>query len=319
MSKNNKEESLIIQHSPHILISLGKIMIRTKNFLTILILLLSNTLYSLLPLNEPPPSNFPLLTQAPPTHIQEYLRFLGHFPNLKDTSCSHELGEIEIIFDPEVIIAVEKIQEEKWLKKGYPTHEARHASRIGIIHNDPYWVWIRDAVLFPSGIFGTYNRIIWRSNLDGKPTGAIVLLVTTDGNIILNVNHRHATRSWEIELPRGLREPDEAIEDTAIREAKEETGYDINKLIKLGEIAADSGLTSSIVPIYFAKVTSLGYVMQDDTEAIHSHVFLSKNEAIQGLIEGYLMVKEKGEKVKVPFRDAALAFAILSAEQKGLL
>ena len=36
--------------------------------------------------------------------------------------------------------------------------------------------------------------------------------------VILNVNYRHATRSWELELPRGVREENETVEMTAKRE-----------------------------------------------------------------------------------------------------
>ena len=133
------------------------------------------------------------------------------------------------------------------------------------------------------------------------------------------MNHRHATRSWEVELPRGLRELGEKAEDTAIRETKEETGYHVKELKKLGEISTDSGLSSAVIPVFFAKVSTSDPIMQDDSEAIHTHVFLSKKEAKQALIDGFVTIEEKGKQINIPLRDAALAYAIVLAEQYDLL
>ena len=44
-------------------------------------------------------------------------------------------------------------------------------------------------------------------------------------NIVVNLNYRHATRSWEIELPRGMRRSKESLREASARELKEETGY----------------------------------------------------------------------------------------------
>ena len=119
------------------------------------------------------------------------------------------------------------MQEKRLLQKGYSEAEATEFSRIGVVREDQYWVWIRDAVYFPKGVPGTYDRLVWKNELNGGAPGVAVLPVLPSGKIVLNLNYRHATRSWELELPRGKREQGETLEEAALREVKEETGFDI--------------------------------------------------------------------------------------------
>ena len=60
---------------------------------------------------------------------------------------------------------------------------------------------MRDPVRFPSGKLGTYLRILEPSALDGA--AGVVLLPVRDNVIFLREVFRHATRRWELELPRG--------------------------------------------------------------------------------------------------------------------
>jgi ADP-ribose pyrophosphatase len=137
--------------------------------------------------------------------------------------------------------------------------------------------------------------------------------------VVLNLNFRHATRSWELELPRGARREGETLEQTAVRELREETGYHIDKAIFLGKMATDSGLSTSLVPIFLAQVSKQGQSTQDDSEAIHSALAFSKEEIKQGLARGYIELEIKGQLVKVPCRDSFVAFSVLLAEAKTLL
>lgn len=239
---------------------------------------------------------------------------------LKENVGSHEHGEIELILDPETIATIEKIQEEKWLKKGYPPEEARKSSQIGVIHSDPYWTWVRDAVLFPSGVYGTYNRIIHQSSLTDKgPAGAIILPVTETGEIVLIANYRHATRDWEIELPKGAREQGETALEAAKRETLEETGYDTLSITKLGDVTLNSGVVAGVAPLFFAKVSALGLPHQDDSEAILSPVVLPLDQVEMILEEGKIEISRNGKKVQAFVRDADLALALFLAKRQGLL
>jgi ADP-ribose pyrophosphatase len=133
------------------------------------------------------------------------------------------------------------------LKKGFSPADAAEFSRIGVVNEDQYWIWLRDAVYFPKGVPGTYNRLLWKSELEGKCSGVAVLPVLPSGQVILILNFRHATRSWELELPRGGIKPGETQEEAALRELKEETGFIAFSTAFLGEIAVDTGTLSSII------------------------------------------------------------------------
>jgi ADP-ribose diphosphatase len=218
-------------------------------------------------------------------------------------------GEIEIVTDPARIAQIQKIQESRLLQKGYTAEQAAEYSRIGIVSEDTYWIWLRDAVLFPKGVPGTYDRLLWK-----KPGGVAVLPLFPDGRIALVLNYRHATRSWELELPRGMPKPEETKEEAALRELKEETGLIASSVTYLGEMAPDTGVISSVVPIYLAKITAQDASQPDYSEAIANIVTLSKEELKQGLLQGFLEVPLKG---KIPLRDGFLTFALYQAELRS--
>ncbi|QLH37630.1 MAG: NUDIX domain-containing protein [Parachlamydiaceae bacterium] len=73
--------------------------------------------------------------------------------------------------------------------------------------------------------------------------------------MVIQVAGRHATGSLEIEIARGASKSGENNpEDTARRELAEETGFKAGKIKQLGNIAVDTGLTASIVPIFLGKL-----------------------------------------------------------------
>jgi ADP-ribose pyrophosphatase len=204
------------------------------------------------------------------------------------------------------------------MKKGMSQEEADTWSKVGIVAEDGYWMWIRDAVIFPSGACGTYNRILWKTALQSPP-GVAVVPVLANKKILLNLTFRHATRSWEMELPRGVRKWGETLEDAAVRELEEETGYSVKKPVFLGKMATDSGLSTSLVPLYLAEVSQKGETHPDYSEAIKQNLAFSKDELKQGIARGYIEIEIDGTPINVPCRDSFIAFALLVAEIKGLL
>jgi ADP-ribose pyrophosphatase len=249
-----------------------------------------------------------LLYAAP---YDAYLEFLEKYPTPKG---DYHAGEIEIVTDAAQIPAVEEAAKARLLKNGYSEAQAEAFSRVGIVMEDQYWILVRDAVIFPTGAKGTYDRLSWKSALKG-PGGVAVLPVLPDGKIILNLNYRHATRSWELELPRGGIKEKESIEAAALRELAEETGLETENPIYLGSIANDTGTISSIVPIFLGKIVRAGASDQEYSEAIQGIVAFSKDELKTGLKQGYLNIDGK----QVPLRDAFLTFALLQAEIRELL
>lgn len=229
---------------------------------------------------------------------QQYLALVEKYPGTFLPRGEAHHGEIEIIVDP---IRMEAI-------------EQRTGRTVGVIASDPYWLWINDACLFPSGREGVYGRIIWVHSLDNIQ-GVAVLPVMPDGKIALNCNFRHASRTWEIECPRGGAEKGESSEQAARREALEETGLEIGQCYKLGEMAADTGVLGTIVPIYAAEVIGQQESRPEDGEAIDQIVTLTTEEILAAFRQGYLTCTIHGKEQRVPFRDPFLAYAILLYKQ----
>lgn len=262
-------------------------------------------------------STSPLLGEE--RHVQEYLEFLKNHGHLA-VKGDYTRGEIELVTNPKRIKDIEALQKSRYLKMGESEEYAVHASKIGIIAQDMYWTWIRDPVVFPTGAEGTYDRIILARNVeDGIAPGVAVLPVLPDGRLILNLNYRHATRNWELEVPRGARKADEPIDVAAKRELEEETGFYVTKVSLLGNMIPDSGAMSSVIPIYIGTVSKKGISNQDYSEAILRVEAFSLDDIKEALSKGSMILDIKGKKEKVSVRDSFLSFAILQAEYKKLL
>jgi ADP-ribose pyrophosphatase len=72
------------------------------------------------------------------------------------------------------------------------------------------------------------------------PDWVNMVAVTPEGSLVLVRQWRHGTRRFELELPAGIIEPDEAPEAAAARELREETGYTAERISRLGEVAPNA-------------------------------------------------------------------------------
>lgn len=235
--------------------------------------------------------------QAGESSRRQYLELIERFPSLIKSQGDYTSGEIQIVLDPQEMASIEEDT----------------AREVGIMMKDKYWLWINDACIFPNGKKGVYGRILWINSLESCP-GVAVMPVMSNGKIILNCNFRHATRSWEIELPRGGINFGEEIEAAAKRETIEETGMLVDDLLLLGKIPPDTGLTNTIVPIYMAKVIEEQTPQREDSEAIEEILSLTVSEIKQAFLQGYYEHKVRGVQMQIPFRDPFLAYAILIYE-----
>ena len=248
--------------------------------------------------------------------LEDYFSYLKQ---LAQPNGSHRDGEIEIVIDPMEIFQVQKVQENRLLRKGFSEADALEFSRIGVICEDQYWIWFRDAVYFPKGIPGTYDRFVWKGKLKNSSSGVAVLPVLPSGHVALNLNYRHATRSWELELPRGGIQSNETAEEAALREVKEETGLVASSITFLGDMAPDTGILSSVIPVFMGRITTQEESNPEYSEAIADVISFTKDELREGLMQGFLEVSIEGKKQQVPLRDSFLAFALLQAELRKLL
>ena len=252
-------------------------------------------------------------------HVTTYLKFLEKNHLALGKNGSFKDGEIELVTDPLKIKDIEKLQKARCLKLGMKDEEATLASKIGVIADDMYWIFLRDAVIFPTGAEGSYNRLIWKSSLDSKPCGVAVLPVMPDGKIAAIVAFRHATRAWELEIPRGVRHPEEDDIAAAKRELEEETGYFAEETLLLGNMAPDPGMASTVTPVFIAKIKKQGVSNQDYSEAILGVKLFTMCEIKEALQKGYIELDVKGKKEKVYVRDSYLTYALFIAQSRGIL
>lgn len=189
--------------------------------------------------------------------LEAYINSLGlYVPYLGDSAN----GEIEINRELKDI--------ERW-NKSHPPKQ-----RVGTVFEDDFLVIFRDLVTFPSGAIGTYLRVVERAALTG--TLGVVFVPFFNGEISLIRIFRHATRRWELELPRGLRPVNLSSLEAVREEARQEIGCSIKSINKLGEITPNSGLLSGTTEVFWVELSDIEVAAQpESSEAIHSRVSLS--------------------------------------------
>ena len=97
-----------------------------------------------------------------------------------------------------------------------------------------------------------YERII-----PAAGNGAVIVPIYK-GKFVLLKQYRHATRKVQWAFPRGHSKLNEISEEIAVRELEEELNISrtsIKSTVYIGEIAPDSGLTSSKVSVYYSEIS----------------------------------------------------------------
>lgn len=226
----------------------------------------------------------------------------------------HTKGEIEVVTDPERIAKIEEVMRRSLLAKGLSETDALEWSRVGIVSQDAFLLQLRNAVIFQNGKEGLFNLQLERVALDGTQCGAVALPLTETGEILFNLQYRHATGSWEMELARGFSRPKEPPVQTVIREMEEETGKTSGPPIRLGEVAPNTGVAAGLPVIYLCPVTGEGK-SRVGIESIRKCIPFSLQQVANGLARGYL----EHEGTQIPFRDGFSFAAILKAHALGYI
>lgn len=141
--------------------------------------------------------------------------------------------------------------------------------REGIVYEDDYVILVRDPVTFPNGREGHYLRLIERSSLENGVSGTVMVPATSSHIFFIRV-FRHATRTWEWELPRGFQEPGLTPLQNAEKEIVEEIGIQPLTVVELGKIKPNTGMLSSEVFSFAATLpeNADGLVAPQTSEAI---------------------------------------------------
>ena len=117
------------------------------------------------------------------------------------------------------------------------------------------------------------------------PGAVLVMGMVPSGSFVFVRQFRKAVERELLEAVAGTREPGEAPEVCAIREMKEETGYDVESLTYMGFIYSTPGFCNERIDMYFAKLRASPGSQASDPEEHTDVVLLSRNE-IEKMIAG---------------------------------
>lgn len=133
-----------------------------------------------------------------------------------------------------------------------------------LIYNGGILDYYQDTMRFSNGNIEKWDYI------EHKPVVAIVPIDEND-NIICVKQYRPAIGKYSIEIPAGGIGDDVDPKIGALRELREETGYecDIEKVCHLVDTYTSVGYTNELIYIYEGKVTKKGKTELDDNEFIN--------------------------------------------------
>lgn len=115
----------------------------------------------------------------------------------------------------------------------------------------------------------------------------VILPLTNEGRILFVRQDRLGAGKELLELPAGLVDPGEEPDAAAMRELREETGYESGELIRIGSFYASAGYCDEHLTAYLARSLSWNPLPQDDDEFL-SCVSMSVSEAYEFVESGQM-------------------------------
>ena len=138
---------------------------------------------------------------------------------------------------------------------------------------------------------GRFVRLLkrgkWEYASRARNIGAVVILGEYDGKVVLIDQPRVALGARCVELPAGLvgdEDPEATVEETAIKELEEETGFTAARIERLGDFHASPGMLSESFTLVRAHgLRRIGEGGGDHNEDIAVH--LIERAAIPNFVE----------------------------------
>ncbi|MGB6296283.1 MAG: NUDIX hydrolase, partial [Rivularia sp. (in: cyanobacteria)] len=151
--------------------------------------------------------------------------------------------------------------------------------------NHPWCKVRRDKIELPNG------QVIDDYFVNIRPDVAIILPITSDGEIVFVKQYRHAISNFFIELPAGGFNPEqESGEFAAIRELEEETGYVASKINKIATFYDKPSKDTNQLHLYLAEnVVKTGKIKLDITEEIEV-ILIPVDQVLQKIVKGEICV-----------------------------
>ena len=142
---------------------------------------------------------------------------------------------------------------------------------------------LRDSkTLLETNIFKLLQKNYFRQ--DGSEVN--IIGINDENNFLLIKQYRFGTETVELEIPGGIIENNETPKKAAMRELKEETGYNAKKMEKLGVVSANPAFMNNRVYTFLAYLTDRGPLDLDDDEVIFDIHFASSEQVLNHLEKG---------------------------------
>ena len=114
------------------------------------------------------------------------------------------------------------------------------------LHKEPWLTVRKDKCQMPDG------TIIPSFYVNEYPEWVNAFALTKDGKVVMVKQYRHGIGEISIELPGGVAEDGETMEEAVKREMKEETGYEFDQVKSLGKICANPSTTNNFMHMFLA-------------------------------------------------------------------
>lgn len=101
------------------------------------------------------------------------------------------------------------------------------------------------------------------------PPVAVIVPVDAEGNVVFVRQYRLATGDFMLEVPAGVSDPGESVDDCAQRELREETGLQAGKMTTLApQFFVSPGISTEWMRLYLAEDLSEAPLDPDEDEDI---------------------------------------------------
>lgn len=141
-------------------------------------------------------------------------------------------------------------------------------------------------VILKNGNIFTREKLV-KGNKEGS--AAIIVPITKDNNSLVIVQPRvFKGDPVSIEVPAGYLDPGETHLDAAIRELKEETGYEADEIIELKGYYQDQGVSGALNKCYLALGCEKKYAQKLDQDEYIKFLECKFSDLVYLLDNGYI-------------------------------
>jgi ADP-ribose pyrophosphatase len=149
-----------------------------------------------------------------------------------------------------------------------------------VLFQNSHWTYKLDHFKIENGIEGEYHYV--------HTNGATMVIPITESNKIILINQfRYLNQRESLEFPCGSVDEDLSHIENAHKELKEETGYDSNTILKVGEFCPYTGAADEMCYVFVANNLIQSPLPKDKTEEFELH-FKSLDEVEELISENII-------------------------------